>query len=150
MLRTRAGFGHPKGTHFQCTRCALCCGDTKNRTRRILLLRIDAQTISTATSKPVDSFAKEVKGHEPYIYEMKKREDGKCVHLKGTDCKVYELRPLVCRFYPFELITMRDGKQRFFYTEECPGIGKGKKLGRNHFEKLFKRASEQLRKTERT
>lgn len=145
MSRTKACFSYPKGVPFQCTRCALCCGDTKARTRHILLLREDAQTISKALSKPVKSFATGVRGHEPYIYEMMKTNDeGKCVHLERSSCSIYEQRPLVCRFYPFELITMKDGKHRFFCTEECPGLGKGKELGRNYFEGLFKRARDQL------
>lgn len=103
--------------------------------------------------KPVETFATEVKGHEPYVYEMRKtRQEGKCFFLEGRNCSIYELRPLVCRFYPFKLITMNDGKHRFFCTDECPGIGKGKELERNYFEKLFKRAQHQLRteKTEET
>lgn len=144
MSRTRVGFSCPKDVRFHCTRCALCCGDTKDRTRRILLSEKDAQTISNATSKPVESFATEVRGHSPYVYEMRKTgKDGKCVHLQDTDCGIYDLRPLVCRFYPFELTTMKSGKHEFLCTWECPGIGKGKRLERNYFQELFIRACEQ-------
>lgn len=146
MSQVKASFSYPKSVRFQCTKCALCCGDTKSRTRHILLLRIDAQTISKAISKPVDTFATEIEGHEPYVHEMRKTgKEGKCFFLKGRNCSVYELRPLVCKFYPFELTTTKDGKHRFLCTEECPGMGKGKKLGRNYFENLFKRAYDQLR-----
>lgn len=105
----------------------------------------DARTISKAILKPVETFAAEIKGHEPYVYEMRKTvEEGKCFFLEGRNCSVYGLRPLVCKFYPFELRAMEDGKHRFFCTQECPGIGKGKKLERNHFEELFRRAYHQL------
>lgn len=145
MSQTRAGFSYPKGVFFQCTRCALCCGNTRNRTRHILLLRKDAQTISSATRKPIKSFATGVRNSEPYVYEMRKTlENGKCLYVKGTDCSIYELRPLVCRFYPFELRTTNDGKHRFLCTGECPAVGKGRKLEKNYFQDLFIRAREQL------
>jgi hypothetical protein len=145
MSRAKQAFSYPRDVCFECTRCALCCGDTKSRTRHVLLLREEAQTISKAVLQAVEAFAVEIKGQEPYAYEMKKTaEEGKCLFLEGRNCIVYELRPLVCRFYPFELRAKKDGKHRFFYTQECPGIGKGKKLERNHFEQLFKRAHRQL------
>jgi Fe-S-cluster containining protein len=112
-----------------------------------MLLTKDARTISEAILKPVETFATETSGNGPYVYEMRKtREEGKCTFLKGTDCSIYAVRPLVCRFYPFELVTLKDGKPRFFCTEECPGIGKGKRLEREYFENLFKRAYDQLRR----
>jgi Fe-S-cluster containining protein len=112
-----------------------------------VLLREDARTISEAVLKPVKAFAIETRDHGPYVYEMRKtRGEGKCIFLEGTDCSIYAGRPLVCRFYPFELVTMKDGKPRFFCTGECPGIGKGKRLEREYFENLFKRAYDQLRR----
>jgi Fe-S-cluster containining protein len=110
-------------------------------------LRTDAQTISRLISKPVGTFAREVEGHAPYTYEMRKTgKEPKCFFLEAASCSVYEKRPLVCRFYPFELRTMKDGKPRFFFTEECPALGKGKTLQRDYFEKLFNRADGQLGK----
>ena len=147
VSRMKMGFSYPKHVCFRCTRCALCCGDTKSRTRRILLLIEDVRRISAAVSRPVETFATETWAHEPYVYEMRKtRGQGKCVFLEGTDCSIYAVRPLVCRFYPFELATLDNGKPNFSCTGECPGLGKGKKLERTYFENLFKQAYDQLRK----
>ena len=143
----RMSIGYPHSVCFRCTRCALCCGDTVSRTRRILLLTEDARAISETVLRPVEDFATATKGREPYVYEMKKtRGEGKCIFLEGTDCNIYAVRPLVCRFYPFELATLQNGKPSFFCTGECPGIGKGKRLEREHFETLFKQAYDQLRR----
>lgn len=145
MSRAKQGFSYPRDVCFECTRCALCCGDTQSRARHVLLLREEAQTISRAVLEAVEAFAVEIKGQEPYAYEMKKTaEEGKCFFLEGRNCIVYELRPLVCRFYPFELRAKKDGKHRFFYTQECPGIGRGKELEKDYFEGLFRRACRQL------
>lgn len=147
MSRMKMGFGYPKGICFRCTRCALCCGDTKSRKRRILLLTEDACRISEAVLRPVEAFATVTWGREPYVYQMRKtRGEGKCIFLEGTDCGIYAVRPLVCRFYPFELTTLKNEKPCFFCTRECPGLGKGKRLEKQYFENLFKQAYDQLRR----
>lgn len=137
-------FNYPKDIRFRCNKCTLCCGDAKARVRHILLLKKEAERISEITSKSAEMFATEIEGHEPYVYEMIKTEEkGKCFFLKENKCTIYNLRPLICRFYPFQLSPAKGGKYKFFCTKECPGIGKGKKLGKNHFENLFQHAWEQ-------
>ena len=131
-------FNYPKGVCFQCIRCALCCGDTETRIRHILLLEIEAKQISEAVSKPIKDFAKKVEGYKPYFYEMQKTaKEGKCVFLKGNHCAIYASRPLVCRFYPFELRATKNGSFEFLYTEECQGIGRGQQLKKSYFEGLL-------------
>jgi Fe-S-cluster containining protein len=137
-------FSHPRGVRFQCQRCATCCGDTGTRVRHILLLRLEADRISKTRSQPIKEFARRIKDHEPYVYEVRKTSEGKCVFLMGNDCLIYALRPLICRFYPFELKTTENGKHEFSYTEECKGVGKGGARGRAYFENLFQQANNQF------
>jgi Fe-S-cluster containining protein len=145
VLGTGVGFSYPKSVRFRCDRCAVCCGDTENHARHILLLREEARAISRVILKPVEAFATEIEGRKPYVYEMRKTgAEGKCFFLHGTDCRVYEQRPLVCRFYPFKLATLK-GKHRFRCTSECPGMGKGRRLERDYFEELFRQACDRLK-----
>jgi Fe-S-cluster containining protein len=138
-------FEYPKNVRFQCTKCALCCGDTKKRARHILLLKKETERISEAAFKPVEEFAVQIEGREPYVYEMKKtKEEGKCLFLKENICTIYASRPLICKFYPFQLRTTKDGRHRFSHTRECQGIGKGKLVGKSYLERLFQQAHEQL------
>jgi len=138
-------FEYPKNVRFQCTRCALCCGDTKKRVRHILLLKKETERISEATFKPAEEFAVQIEGREPYVYVMKKtEEEGKCLFLKENICTIYASRPLICKFYPFQLRTTKDGRHRFSHTRECQGIGKGKLVGKSYLERLFQQAHEQL------
>jgi Fe-S-cluster containining protein len=133
-------FDYPTTARFHCTKCAICCGDTKEKTRHILLLNTEAEQIAKATSQPISKFAAKTR-KAPYAYEMKKTaEDGKCVFLENNRCTIYSLRPLICRFYPFELKTLQSGKYKFLFTEECPGINKGKMLSEAYFKKLFRLA----------
>jgi Fe-S-cluster containining protein len=141
-------FGHPKKVRFKCEKCALCCGDTKDRVRRILLLEIEAKRISQKTHKSVDKFAEKLEGFEPYIYMMKKVENGKCVFLKDDLCTIYQTRPLICRFYPFELKEDGHCKHVFAYTHECPAIGKGPYLEKSYFERLFRASMKIMKENE--
>ena len=106
-------FDYPNNVRFKCERCAICCGDTKNRARSILLLRIEAERIAQKTLRNVDDFAEKIGGFEPYVYRMRKGEDGKCIFLKDNLCSIYQMRPLICMFYPFELKQVRSNKYVF-------------------------------------
>ncbi len=132
-------FDYPATVRFRCVKCGICCCDTKEKTRCILLLTSETEQISKATLQPTQQFAVKIEGREPYVYEMKKREDGKCVFLKNDRCTIYQVRPLICRYYPFELNSC-GGKYSFRFTEECPGIGKGRVLGEDYFRKMFRLA----------
>ena len=144
MSRTRTNFAYPKNVRFQCTRCALCCGDTEARARHILLLKKEAESICKTASRPVEDFACRTEGYEPYVYEMRKSTSGRCLFLEEDACTIYASRPLVCRYYPFELRTLGSGRLVFSSTKECPGMGRGKLLGRVYFEQLFRLACNQI------
>jgi len=137
-LKDTCEFDYPKGIRFKCEKCALCCGDTAVRVRHIRLLTVEVERIVRFTGKSVDSFAAKVVGFEPYVFEMRKNVDGKCVFLGGNNlCSIYEVRPLICVFYPFELKEVAEGRFVFGFTDECPAVGKGCVLGKGYFEKLF-------------
>ncbi len=69
---------------------------------------------------------------------MKKGKDGKCFFLKNNQCSIYKFRPLICRFYPFQLKNLGNSRYSFSYTNNCPGIEKGPQHNIRFFESLFK------------
>jgi Fe-S-cluster containining protein len=131
-------FEYPENIRFICNRCAKCCGDTKEKVRSILLLEAEAERIAKKTSKKIEDFAEKVEKAHPYVYQMRKTVEGKCVFLKDSLCSIYYIRPLICKFYPFQLENTENDKFKFTYTKECPNIGKGQKLRRKFFENLFR------------
>jgi len=131
-------FTYPEGVRFKCQRCPLCCGDTQDKVRRIFLLEREVEIISKQTSKAIEDISEQIDGFEPYTYVMKKTKEGVCIFLNDNSCSIYELRPLVCRFYPFQLQSLTNNHYQFTYTEECPGIENGPLLKRDFYEKLFK------------
>jgi Fe-S-cluster containining protein len=145
MSESKTTFLYPRNIRFHCTRCTTCCGDTQTRTRHIFILKDEATAISEAMSKTIKSFAHLRKGHEPYVYEMRKNEKGKCVFLEDNKCAIYGLRPLICRYYPFELKSQENGQYAFLCTTECLGLGSGRILRESFFRVLFRIACERLR-----
>ena len=93
----------------------------------------------------LDEFAEKIEGFEPYVYRMTKTEERKCVFLEDDSCSIYQVRPLICRFYPFELKNPGKNRYVFDYTDECPGIGKGPKLKKAFFEHLFKEFKDSMK-----
>jgi uncharacterized protein len=144
LLLTTLDFIYPANVSFECNGCGLCCVDTKEKTRHILMLESEATIISGHTCLPIEKFTQTAE-KAPYVYEMKKPIDGKCFFLKNNQCTIYPHRPLICRFYPFEL-KFDTGKDKhvFSFTLECPTIGKGKTLSRVYFEELFLLAQQKL------
>jgi Fe-S-cluster containining protein len=139
-------FEYPVAVRFRCVKCGICCGDTKEKIRHILILSAEAEQIALATSQSISTFAVKVEDKGPYSYEMKKTaENGKCVFLEKNHCAIYSLRPLICKFYPFELKIAANRKHEFLYTDECLGLGKGKMLSENYFGKLFKLARTKIK-----
>jgi Fe-S-cluster containining protein len=143
-------FNHPKALRFKCIKCGICCGDTEEKTRHILLLTEEAEKIAEETRQPISAFAVKVSGMAPYAFEMRKTvADGKCVFLADNRCTIYQLRPLICRFYPFELKPNEADCYEFFCTAECPGVNKDKPLSKAYFRELFRLACAKLGDSEK-
>lgn len=138
-------FTYPNNLKFECNKCGICCGDTKEKVRHILLLDAEMNKISEITALIPDDFCCGIEGKEPYVFEMKKNSDGKCLFLKDNNCTIYAHRPLICRFYPFELNFDNDlGKYQFNFTVECPGLGSGQEIRDVDFKKLLELAEQRL------
>jgi Fe-S-cluster containining protein len=140
-------FTYPADLRFECSRCGICCGDTKEKIRHILLVGSEVMEISEKTGCPANVFCVPIKGMLPYVFEMRKQQDCKCTFLKDNQCAIYEFRPLICRFYPFELkFSEEQNRYQFKATLECPALNLGKKcLEESDFKRLFLLAEEKLK-----
>lgn len=132
----------PRNIRFECQRCARCCGDTSHRGRNIYLLDNEVENISIRTGLRPLSFVAPASNSGKYRFKMKKRS-GKCVFLEGKACRIYDNRPLVCRFYPF---SMKKAGNAFVFevAKDCPGIGLGETLELNEFERMTDDARSKL------
>ncbi len=128
----------PRNTRFECQRCARCCGDTSHRGRNLLLTREEVERISSRTRTSPLSFSSSISKNGQYRYKMKKR-GGKCVFLDGKSCRIYNTRPIVCKFYPFSMCKNK-GDIVFDVSEDCPGVGLGEVLPCDGFRNLVSEA----------
>lgn len=131
----------PKNLRFECQRCARCCGDTSHRGRNLLLTKKEAEQISDRTGLNILSFASPFNNGN-FKYKMKKR-GGKCVFLDGKACRIYDIRPIMCRFYPFSMYKKKN-IYVFDVAEDCPGIGLGEVLPCEKFESMISEANSKL------
>jgi len=132
----------PTCLSWECQRCSVCCRDTTNRRRRIMLLTIEADEISKRTGIPVEQFVSKT-SDETYPYEMLKN-NGVCLFLAGNTCLVYDHRPLVCLFYPFEMKSEGGSLKILLTGEDCVGTGRGERLQEPFFRRLAATAVERL------
>nr|WP_069806469.1 YkgJ family cysteine cluster protein [Vulcanisaeta thermophila] len=126
---------------FQCTLCGECC-----RRYWIPVTHIDVARIARYTGlRPrefVALFPKDMAAQwdEPliklsngeYYLILKKRLDGTCIFNKWVDgkliCSVHEVKPYVCRYYPF-IYWLEGGVIKFEVYDKalnyCPGLNRG-------------------------
>lgn len=109
------------------------------------MLESEVQEIKEKTGLEIGEFCFEVPDKQPYMFEMKKQSNGHCVFLKPEGCSIYGFRPLICRFYPFELkFDESQQKHVFSATSECPALNQGRHLTLTDFKRLFWLAQERL------
>ncbi|MCX8182957.1 MAG: YkgJ family cysteine cluster protein [Crenarchaeota archaeon] len=129
-------------TMFKCTRCGRCCIEDAKRGRRIVLTVRDALEILDATGISLTEFSEENNSEAyPYVIRL---VNGRCFFLESDrKCRIYQARPLVCRFYPFMMQKIR-GKYVFHADPACPGLGKGTYLDEEYFKRLVEQAERRL------
>lgn len=88
------------------------------------------------------SFALPASNSGHYQYRMKKRS-GKCVFLEGKACRIHDIRPLICRFYPFSM-KKKNNTYTFEIAKDCPGIGLGEAFVKERFEEMLAEAQSTL------
>jgi Fe-S-cluster containining protein len=101
------------------------------------MLKHEAQEIQKQTELDIATFCFEIHDKQPYMFAMKLSYD-KCFFLKPDGCSIYNFRPMICRFYPFEL-KFDETQQTYTFTAtpECPALNQGKRLTQTDFKLLF-------------
>ncbi len=78
-------------SNFRCERCADCC--------KYLTVKLSKKDISKIKREGYDEFMEFDEHIGSYVLRLR---DEKCVFLdKGDNCRIYSIRPEVCREYPF-------------------------------------------------
>jgi len=125
---------------WKCISCGNCCRNHLGKERMILLTDSDIEMLLEGGQG--NFFVKNAKALSPYKYEMLKNK-GACVFLLNNRCRVYNRRPLICRFYPF---AVKENNGYLFDVDlMCSGIGIGKTVNKKYFNKLIQDAKNAMK-----
>ena len=92
---------------FVCDRCGKCC--TSELNDHIFLLDDDAQSIIEDTGRenlrpaPYFDLCDNLGRFYVMGYALKTKPNGDCIFYTGSSCEHYEVRPRICRIYPYML-----------------------------------------------
>lgn len=127
-MTTNAG---SDGTFSFCATCPAeshCCRRirTSDALEPPFLLRDEALTIAATTHKDLHDFIESESINEERL--SLKSVEGKCVFYKSGSCSIYDLRPLDCRMFPFDIIEGEPGQFVWIvYDDLCPATFDHKK-----------------------
>jgi Fe-S-cluster containining protein len=97
-----------KNLRFRCKRCAIYCCKLGGP----WLTEEDIKLIESAghkTSAFVENSKRKYGNHSQMTSAMKNRKNGSCIFLRkdkrrnAYKCSIYQIRPILCRLYPFEI-----------------------------------------------
>ncbi|NPB01045.1 MAG: YkgJ family cysteine cluster protein [Crenarchaeota archaeon] len=134
------GYIAPK-IYFKCTLCGECCKRYWIPITHVDLLRIykklniDPLSFITFFRKDLTTgwdYPEILLEDGEYYMILSKRPDGSCIFNRYVGdrliCKIHEIKPLVCRFYPF-IYWIDDDIVKFEVLDKavgfCPGLGQG-------------------------
>lgn len=106
------------GTFNLCTNCvnnkANCCSNPNVDSPMILPSEIEA--ISKATKIDKNLFATKIEFSKMYnddslkdLYQMKRKKNDNCYFYKNNKCSIYDIRPIDCRIFPYDVKLEKDG-----------------------------------------
>ncbi|MCD6117823.1 YkgJ family cysteine cluster protein [bacterium] len=110
-----------QGLRFSCKQCGACCTGAPGIVR---VSREDVKRISEFLNiSKQDLFSKYLKTGEHGVV-VREFDDGRCIFFdKG--CRIYPVRPVQCRSFPFWFKNLRNEDVWKKTAENCPGIGQG-------------------------
>lgn len=113
-----------KGLRFECRRCGGCC---RGEPGYVWVSPAEAIEIAGFLGETIDSFSSShlrLVGNRTSLIE---KPNGDCVFWDSAiGCRVYPLRPVQCRTFPFWAGNLDSPAAWEAASKRCPGIGHGK------------------------
>lgn len=102
----------PPPVNFKCTKCGKCCF-----LNYLALTREDYMRLKNYL--PRDIISTDYYSPFPFLLKIK----GRCIFLRKDNlCKIYSLRPIICRLFPLSLSFLPDGSF-VVNIRRCDGVG---------------------------
>ncbi len=125
-----------EGLHFECQRCSACC---RHEPGYAFLSESDVQSLCALLKLPEEEFFQIYCRWIPWsgnleVLALKEKSNNDCIFWADGGCQVYTARPFQCRSFPFWHTILDCEKNWKDAAQDCPGIGKGPVITRQHIE----------------
>ena len=118
---------YTNGLQFKCTRCNNCCRFDPGY---VFLSVEDVQRLCEGLGidlpELTGKYLREVNISGFKRISLTEKENYDCIFWEEEGCKVYKIRPLQCRSYPFWPAAIADAKSWESCGKSCPGAGHGR------------------------
>lgn len=114
---------YEEGLKFMCVRCGGCCGGEPGY---VWVTRADCRRMSESLGVDEKIFRSEYTRRVLARISLKERPGGDCVMLTPKGCRVYELRPVQCRTWPFWPMNLKSRRAWDAQAERCMGMNHGR------------------------
>jgi Fe-S-cluster containining protein len=129
----------PVSVGFKCNNCGVCC-------------RIQPPEVDLNEQKAI-----EAKGYKKFLTEqdeaglrwVKRNKDGSCIFLENNKCKIYPVRPTICKLEPFTIVDYNYPQKKieldlnFPFSCACEGVSE---KGAVNVEEVTKAAQAMMKK----
>ena len=124
-----------QGIRFTCQNCGDCCCGAPGIIRVTLedIMRI----ASYLNQSPQDILNNSVSPYKE-VYTIRERQDGCCLYYE-SGCRIYPVRPIQCRTYPFWFNNLRSEKNWNRVCRACPGINFGRLFSKEQILEILNR-----------
>ncbi len=117
---------------FECTQCGRCCIGGSDHF--VFLCAGEAETIRDYLQLSTSWFRRRYLGRDEGDLVVQSRPNGACIFLKNDQCRIYPVRPLQCRTYPFWPEILKNRKNWNQEAVRCEGVNRGTQVPVNVIE----------------
>lgn len=115
---------YKNGLSFECAGCGDCCRGTPGY---VWVTLEEAERIARHLAMPLGEFETTCLRHVMGRMSLLEKPNGDCIFWeRDAGCRVYDLRPLQCRTFPFWKQNIKNPSAWDRLASGCPGIGRGR------------------------
>ena len=113
------------GLRFECAVCGRCCGGEPGT---VTVTEAERAAISAELNISIDTFEDTYMVRKDGVMTLREEENYDCIFIERNSkrCRIYRVRPLQCRLFPFWPSVLKNKDAWDFYAALCPGMNKGK------------------------
>ena len=112
------------GLEFECRACGRCCGGEPGY---IWISEAEVRQAAQAAGLDVLDFCTMYLAEYERGFSLRECANGDCCMLQGGRCRIYAVRPLQCRTWPFWSSNLASPTTWQEAAGRCPGIGRGRR-----------------------